>query len=108
MIVAFDVDGTLINFDNTPNHDVLDICRWFIRHRHHVVVWSGGGKDYAMHWCRKLGLTNYHEGAVGFDMPEVVGKDEAKRINADLCFDDEFVQLATVNIKVNPRLSEIS
>jgi hydroxymethylpyrimidine pyrophosphatase-like HAD family hydrolase len=92
MIVAFDVDGTLVTFNNQPRHEIIDLFRWFKRNGDRVIVWSGGGKDYAQHWVDKFGLN-----------PDFVyGKydDEAKTANVDLAIDDEFVQLGKINLKV--------
>lgn len=90
MIIAFDVDGTLINFDNTPNHEVIDLMRWFYRNGDRIIVWSGGGVDYARHWVEKLGLAHM--------VTEVVYKD--KGFNIDLAIDDEIVELGKINLKI--------
>lgn len=72
VIIAFDVDGTLIkNVDATrvpgvPVNGDVPIVHWIntlqvlstcknIR----IVVWSGGGKQYAETWGRRLGLDKY-------------------------------------------------
>lgn len=72
VIVAFDVDGTLIrNTDEERVHGVpsngdVPIVHWIntlqvlstcknVR----IVVWSGGGKQYAETWGRRLGLDDY-------------------------------------------------
>jgi len=93
MIIAFDVDGTLINFDNTPNYRVIDILRWFQQNGDRIIIWSGGGMNYAEHWNNKLGL----------NADEVVfkTKESALKINPDIAFDDEFINLGKVNIKIN-------
>lgn len=72
VIVAFDVDGTLIRNvtkERTPgvvsNDDVpivhqintLQVLSTYKNIR--IVVWSGGGKDYAAMWGRRLGLDKY-------------------------------------------------
>lgn len=72
VIVAFDVDGTLIrNTDEdrvhgVPSNNDVPIVHWIntlqvlstcknVR----IVVWSGGGKQYAETWGRRLGLDDY-------------------------------------------------
>lgn len=73
IIYAFDVDGTLIRNTNpenrihgTPDNDDVPIVHQIntlmvlstyknIR----IVVWSGGGKQYAETWGRRLGLDKY-------------------------------------------------
>lgn len=64
LIVAFDVDGTLLSNDEqlegSPNYRIVDLLR-IMHHMKNtkIVVWSGGGKDYAEHWGRKFGLDKY-------------------------------------------------
>jgi phosphoserine phosphatase len=65
MIVAFDVDGTLIDFEDKPRYDIIDLLRWFYLNLHELgtedklIIWSGGGIEYTKHWVKKLGLENY-------------------------------------------------
>lgn len=59
MIVAFDVDGTLINDADEPRHDVIDLLRAMHRLGIECWVWSGGGLDYAARWVERLGLSRY-------------------------------------------------
>lgn len=72
VIIAFDVDGVLIknagvdrehgipSSDDTPivhwinTLQVLSTCK-----NVRIVVWSGGGKQYAEMWGRRLGLDQY-------------------------------------------------
>ncbi len=88
--VCFDVDGTLIDYHNTPRYDVINILRSFQQLGFYVVVWSGCGEDYARHWNEKLGLKadkTVTKGCLSF-VPNI-------------CFDDESdVFLAEMNIKV--------
>lgn len=94
MIIAFDVDDTIIvppeatglELD-TPNYETIAVYNFFKKQGHTMVIWSGGGIDYATSWARKLGL--------GPDM--VVRKGS---IPVDIAFDDCDVELGTVNIKV--------
>lgn len=74
VIVAFDVDGTLIRntaepgdrTHGTPNNEdvpivhqinTLQVLSTYKNIR--IVVWSGGGKQYAETWGRRLGLDQY-------------------------------------------------
>lgn len=74
VVVAFDVDGTLIRNSQAPedrthgvpnNDDVpivhqintLQVLSTYKNIR--IVVWSGGGKQYAETWGRRLGLDKY-------------------------------------------------
>ncbi len=95
MIVAFDVDLTLIDKNNKINYNTLDLMRWFINNNDRVIVWSGGGIDWAERWVRHLGLQ---------DKVQVAMKtqENAKALGIDIAVDDEFVTLGKVNIKINP------
>lgn len=83
LTVAFDCDDTLVVWSDTgrfmPNHNVIDLMRWFQRNGHRVIVWSGGGIPYAMDWVEKFNL--YFLG----DAPEVVEKGS---IPVDIAIDD--------------------
>lgn len=72
VIIAFDVDGTLIrNADGGRTHGVVSNDDVPIVHQINtlqvlshcknvrIVVWSGGGKNYAETWGRRLGLDQY-------------------------------------------------
>jgi phosphoserine phosphatase len=96
MIVAFDVDLTLTNYDNSPNYEVIDILRWFLRNGDRVIIWSGGGFDYAKSCAERLGL--YGLKNVMCSMKHLPA---AQKLKVDIAFDDEFVQLGKVNIKIN-------
>lgn len=84
--VAFDVDGTLITNTGNVHPDVsnekivelLKILSSFKNVR--IVVWSGGGKEYAERWVRLLGLEDY--------VWKCASKMEHEEIQADLTIDD--------------------
>lgn len=75
IIIAFDVDGTLIRNTaepgdrrhGTPNNDDVPLVHWIntlqvlaARTKNvKIVVWSGGGKEYATTWGHRLGLDQY-------------------------------------------------
>ena len=95
MIIAWDIDDTIIIpkivFDTNqdiPNYEVINIYRWFQSQGHRMIIWSGGGVDYAKWWATKLGL----------DPDEVRVKQKYDDI--DIAFDDCIVDLARVNIQV--------
>lgn len=101
MIIAFDVDDTLIippeatGLDmDTPNYETIAIYRFFQSQGHTMIVWSGGGVDYAQRWADKLGLAP--------DFIRVKQKDllEDGQPLVHIAFDDCDVDLARVNIKV--------
>lgn len=72
VIIAFDVDGTLIKNagidrqHGIPSSDDVPIVYWINTlqvlstcKNVKIVVWSGGGKEYAETWGRRLGLDQY-------------------------------------------------
>lgn len=93
MRIAFDVDDTLIQKDlsgrDVPRYEVIELLRWFVRQKHQVFVWSGGGVEYAKQVAERLGLP------LGVS---VLIKDDQN--NIDISVDDMDVELAKVNIKV--------
>lgn len=102
MKIAWDVDDTLIIpgivFDtdrDAPNYEVIAIFKWFQAQGHDMVIWSGGGMDYAKMWADKLGL-----------VAEI--REKTKSPDIDLAFDDCDVNLAKINIKVKRIRNQIS
>ena len=72
IIVAFDVDGTLVknagvtrahgipSSDDVPiMHQVNTLIVLSTYKNIRIVVWSGGGKQYAETWGKRLGLDKY-------------------------------------------------
>lgn len=103
MIIAFDVDDTLIipamvagTAQDVPNYENIHIFRWFQNQGHNMIVWSGGGVDYAKMWAEKLGL----------EPCTIRVKEKSEYI--DLAFDDCDVDLAKVNVKVKRMKNHIS
>lgn len=95
LTIAFDVDDTLLappeatELDrDTPNYEVIAIYRFFQQQGHRMIIWSGGGVDYARMWADKLGL----------DPDDVLVKTYNPYV--DIAFDDCDVELAKVNVKV--------
>ena len=100
--VAFDVDDTLIvpscatgfAYD-TPNIENIALFRTFEAMGCNMVIWSGGGEDYARMWAEKLGL-------------KAIILKKQKNDTIDICFDDCVVDLAKVNFQVKRRKNSIS
>lgn len=72
VIIAFDVDGTLIknagvdrehgipsNDDVPIVHQINTLAVLSTYKNVKIVVWSGGGKQYAEQWGRRLGIDKY-------------------------------------------------
>lgn len=87
---AFDVDGTLIKQSNNgadvPRYEIIEIFRTLQSLGFTMVVWSGGGFDYARNWVDRLGLD-----------AQVLQKGSFK---PDLAFDDQEINLGVINIRV--------
>lgn len=103
MIVAFDVDDTLIvpsvaaGFGNdVPNYEMVHIALWHIAQGHTVVIWSGSGRDWAQRWMEKLGLE--HDNVRIWTKERVLDGNDQPLV--DIAYDDCDVELAKVNIKV--------
>jgi len=98
MKIAFDVDGTLIHLtDDMPRRDVVDMLITLSTNGNEITVWSGGGKDYARVWVKRLFLDRYVTHIM--EKPMHAAR-EGISTGIDVCFDDETVELATVNIKL--------
>lgn len=98
IIIAFDIDGTILNNEGIPtespvhlrpqcgvNLEVIMLLQILSKKMKNtkVIVWSGGGKDYAEQICRRYGLEKY--------VHRVYGKheyDETIDGKVDICFDD--------------------
>lgn len=111
MKIAFDVDDTLIvpavalndephpyigMYGAVPNYPVIEIYKWFQSQGNYMIIWSGGGVDYARTWAEKLGL----------NPDDVIEK--VKNDDVDIAFDDCDVDLAKVNVKVKRLNNSIS
>jgi hydroxymethylpyrimidine pyrophosphatase-like HAD family hydrolase len=81
--IFFDVDGTLVDKDDVPRHGLKELFQKLSK-THHIVVWSGGGKDYAEMKVHRIGLSEY---VSFFAMKTEIHK---FRINKhDICIDDQ-------------------
>lgn len=60
VVVAFDVDGTLIDDQDVPHLPTINLLVILASFKNvEIVVWSGGGQDYAEMWVRRLGLQKF-------------------------------------------------
>jgi FMN phosphatase YigB (HAD superfamily) len=92
--ILFDVDGTLITFDERPRWDIIEILKILKKLGARITVASGGGKDYAEMWVRRLFLEEF----VDTVMAKPIG---LKYPMVDIAFDDEeAANFGVVNIKV--------
>lgn len=87
MIVCFDVDGTLIDESDQPIPEMVALAKALSKNPLTlVVVWSGGGIDYANMWADRLGLLDTWRRAkdrtvmvagMGPSAPDIVIDDQA-------------------------------
>lgn len=96
LVIAFDVDGTLIlrvgdtDVPQVPIINTLQVLSKLTKNVR-IIVWSGGGKEYAEMWGRRLGLDDY--------VWKYMAKDRNEPV--DICFDDmQACMLADKNIIV--------
>ena len=60
VILAFDVDGTLIDGSDIIFSDIVNVVKVLSKFKNvKIVVWSGGGKKYAETIGMRLGLDDY-------------------------------------------------
>lgn len=97
IIIAFDIDGTLLNNEGIPpespvylrprcgvNIDAVLLLQLLSKMKNaKVIVWSGGGQDYAQKICREYGFDRYIHRAYG-----KAEYDETIDGKVDICFDD--------------------
>ena len=96
MIIAFDVDNTLLVLDEdnniVTNEDVraLMVSIWKLGLAD-IVVWSGGGADYAEYATRDCGIKHM--------VSAYLGKGQTPAL-VDIAIDDQYVKLGLVNLKL--------
>ncbi len=111
IIIAFDIDGTILNNEGVPpgtppylrepsavNLEVVLLLQLLSKHMKNtrIIVWSGGGKDYAEQIVRRYGLTRYVDRCYG--KAEYEAELDGK---VDIAFDDVHAcELADKNIIV--------
>lgn len=84
--VAFDVDGTLITHGDEPRQHIVDFYRAFQKMGCRMVVWSGGGFEYAKYWAEKLDLKpdiilSKYSQENEVIVPDIIIDDEAGYVN---------------------------
>ncbi len=93
--IAFDCDGTLIDYEKNPRHEIIDLLRWYLAHTSWgVIIWSGGGLNYAENIKRRLGFD-------GNDRIVAMAKDDT--LMPEIAVDDQYCTLGKTNIFVGPK-----
>jgi len=105
MIIAFDIDDTLIipSVANDSWQDIWNpenIAKYLEHQRNgdYMILWSGSGTDWANHWNNKLWLNS----------DEIRVKQWYEDYPVDICYDDCVVNLAKENIRVKRVRNSIS
>ena len=81
VVIAFDVDGTLIDAGPTYYEPIIQLLKTLAKFKNvKIVVWSGGGKEYAERWGRLLELDDY--------VWKYASKTEHPEIQPDIAIDD--------------------
>lgn len=123
-IVAFDVDGTLVNNDKPPfvaNERIrAALLMWssvkfivtkdeqgkFIKRKVHTVVWSGGGAVYAHQAAQAIGVAHYVDEFASKNHVGIVDGEHtfAPDIEPDIAYDDiQECRLGKTNIIVKEK-----
>lgn len=107
--IAFDVDGTLIDDQDRMNVRTVRLLTDLAHMKNvDIVVWSGGGQDYAEMWVRRLGLSKYVKRC--YDKNHLSADSEGKRhafdpeITPDIAIDDiQDCTLGNINLIVREK-----
>ena len=59
MIICFDVDGTLIDEQEQPVREMVELANALYRAGERVYCWSGGGAVYARQAADRVGLSPF-------------------------------------------------
>ena len=88
MIIAFDIDGCLLNEKSKPRPEIIELLKALSKNNK-IIVWGGGGIDYARRIVDRLGIGKWvNQTAV-----------KTKGV-VDIAFDDQEVSLGKYNIKI--------
>jgi phosphoserine phosphatase len=80
--IAIDVDGTLIN-ENGINYEMISMIRFLYTSMRNVrvIIWSGGGKEYAETIARRCGIDDCVHGCyskIGFSEKVDIAFDDVR------------------------------
>lgn len=94
VVVAFDVDGTLIDAGPHFYEPIIQLLKILAKFKNiKIVMWSGGGKEYAARWGRLLGLDEF--------VWKYASKTEHEQIKPDIAIDDiQDTAIGTINLIV--------
>lgn len=90
------MDGTLIGYDDKPRREIIAVLLTLKGLGHRIVVWSGGGTDYATMWVHRLFLDDY--------VDEVREKKFMSNTDISLAFDDKDISFGFPVVIVDKKL----
>lgn len=110
--ICFDVDGTLIDSEGEVNWRITDLLRTLSRFKNtRIIVWSGGGAEYAKMTVRRLGIENYVD---DYASKNHLGRDSEGNhmfdpaLKPDIAIDDiEACELGLLNLIVHEKNSKV-
>lgn len=104
MHVAFDCDGTLLNYDSTLRDETCRLLLSFIRGGAQVTIWSGGGQTYAQGvWQRIIRNYNLMDDDTVMSQIDMVTCSMKNNSKPDLAIDDQSVSLGKFNLHFPPK-----
>lgn len=108
-----DENGMFLTVDhaeyNTSLIDAINAYRALNR-THHLIVWSGGGADYAMRWAERCFPDNrwgYMPKDIGFPTErDICVDDQILKVNSPLYTPEEFINYMRVVMEPEPTEKE--
>jgi FMN phosphatase YigB (HAD superfamily) len=111
--IAFDIDNTLYKVEKENvigsggmgrerqyqvlDFELINLMLWYLRNGDTVWIWSAGGKEYAQSFKDKF-FRNLNIGIL--EKKLYLYFDVTEKYGIDICYDDQEVKLAKVNILV--------
>ena len=95
MNICFDVDGTLIDYDDNPRGDIIDLLLAFRQGGFDIIVWSGSGAGYAETVVGRLGIQS--------QVSRYLSKIHGLPPDTVFTVDDHQVNFGVPNLYVGPR-----
>lgn len=92
--IMVDVDGTLIDYNDQPRQEVISAVK-LMSGRHNIIIWSGGGTQYARMWMQRLFPDELWPHCAKFPMTEILPTDFIVDDEAETIRQNEYVE-ATV------------
>jgi hypothetical protein len=95
--VSCDIDGTLIDIDDQPNRDVVELLGCLHRLGAKIIFMSGGGANYALMWARRCSVDQYGSAFLTKPSPK-----DAEALGIDLHLDDQLTGYGKISFQISP------